>query len=131
MLITDELGATMERIFAANLDEIQNDTLLSKTVNGTKVLLSRVNGQLCAVENRCPHLGLPLAKGKVCDGAVVCPFHGSSFDLLNGENIDWTNAFIGMPMPTWTHKLIALGKSPQALKTFKVECEGEQVFLHL
>lgn len=121
----------MEKIFAANLDDIEADTLLSKNVSGNKVLLSRINGQICAVENRCPHLGLPLAKGKVCDGAVVCPFHGSSFDLLNGDNIDWTNAFIGIPMPGWTHKLIALGKSPQALKTFKVECEGEHVFIYV
>jgi nitrite reductase/ring-hydroxylating ferredoxin subunit len=121
----------MEKIFAANLDDIEADTLLSKNVSGNKVLLSRINGQICAVENRCPHLGLPLAKGKVCDGAVVCPFHGSSFDLLNGDNIDWTNAFIGMPMPGWTHKLIALGKSPRALKTFKVECEGEHVFIYV
>ncbi|CAA0090574.1 Naphthalene 1,2-dioxygenase/salicylate 5-hydroxylase systems, ferredoxin component [Zhongshania aliphaticivorans] len=121
----------MDKIFAANLDEIQSDALLSKTINGNKVLFAKVNGQICAVENRCPHLGLPLAKGKICDGAVVCPFHGSSFDLLDGRNIDWTNAFIGMPMPGWTHKLIALGKSPQSLKTFKVECEDEKVFLIL
>jgi nitrite reductase/ring-hydroxylating ferredoxin subunit len=63
----------------------------------------------------------------VCDGVAVCSFHESSFDLSRGENIDWTNAFIGMPMPAWVHKLMALGKSPPALKTFKVECEGEQV----
>ncbi|WP_269620520.1 Rieske (2Fe-2S) protein [Zhongshania sp. BJYM1] len=121
----------MDKIFVANLDDIKTDTLLSKNINGHKVLLSKIKGQLCAVENRCPHLGLPLAKGEVCDGAVVCPFHGSSFDLLSGANVDWTNAFFGMPMPGWTHKLIALGKSPAALKTYKLECEGEQVFIHL
>jgi nitrite reductase/ring-hydroxylating ferredoxin subunit len=119
----------MERIFAANLSEVEEGQFLARTLAGSKVLLSKVNGQICAVENRCPHLGLPLAKGKICDGAVTCPFHGSSFNLLTGENIDWTNAFIGMPMPGWTHKLIALGKAPQALNTFKVECEGEQIFL--
>ena len=121
----------MERIFAANLDEIEEGAFLNKTMGGAKVLLTKVNGQICAVENRCPHLGLPLGKGKICDGAVICPFHGSSFNLLTGENIDWTNAFIGMPMPGWTHKLIALGKAPKALNTFKVECEGEQVFVNV
>ncbi|MFQ3201998.1 MAG: hypothetical protein ACI9SK_002736 [Zhongshania sp.] len=38
----------MEKIFAANLDDIEADTLLSKNVSGNKVLLSRINGQICA-----------------------------------------------------------------------------------
>jgi nitrite reductase/ring-hydroxylating ferredoxin subunit len=122
---------TMEKILLASIDEIEENKFLSKTIDGGKVLLTRVNGQICAVENRCPHLGLPLGKGKICDGVVTCPFHGSSFDLLSGENIDWTNAVAGVSMPGWTHKLIALGKAPKSLKTYSIECEGEKVYLRV
>lgn len=121
----------MEKVFVAKIDEIPEGEFLKREVNGYKLLFSRVNGQVCAIENRCPHLGLPLAKGKICEGRVTCPFHGSSFDLLTGDNIDWTNALLGMPLPRWSHKVIALGKSPEAVNTFEVECEGEQVFVHV
>lgn len=32
------------------------------------------------MENRCPHRGAELSLGKVCDGAIACPFHGFRFD---------------------------------------------------
>ena len=115
--------------FIASLEEVKDGEFLKREVDGKKVLLTRVNGQIAAVENRCPHLGLPLAKGEICDGAVTCPFHGSRFDLLSGENLDWTHSFFGAELPKWSHKLIALGKAPQDLYTFDIECVDGAVYL--
>ena len=50
--------------FIASLEEVKDGEFLKREVDGKKVLLTRVNGQIAAVENRCPHLGLPLAKGR-------------------------------------------------------------------
>ena len=62
---------------------------------------------------------------KVEDGKVVCPFHGSSFDLATGENADWCNGVAGLNTPKWTHSLIALGKKPAPLELLDVvEAEG-------
>ncbi|WP_372863673.1 Rieske (2Fe-2S) protein [Spongiibacter sp.] len=119
----------MEPRFIASLEEVKDGEFLKREVDGQKLLLTRVNGQIAAVENRCPHLGLPLARGKICDGAVTCPFHGSSFDLLSGDNIDWAHAILGAELPRWSHKLLAMGRAPQALKTFDIECIDGAVYL--
>lgn len=121
----------MERIRVAHIDDVREGAFVKVNTQGRKVLLTKVNGQFAALENRCPHLGLPLARGKICDGMVTCPFHGSSFDLLTGENIDWTRKLLGMPVPSWTQKMIAFGKAPQPVETFPVECEGEDIYIKL
>ena len=119
----------MEKIRLASIDEVNEGEFLKCNAAGKKMLLTRVKGQIAAIENKCPHLGLPLAKGEICDGAVTCPFHGSSFDLLTGQNIDWTKNFFGLSVPGWAQKAIALGKAPQPVATFPVECEGDAVYL--
>lgn len=119
----------MAERFLASLEELESGAFVKREVDGRSVLLSLVNGQVAAIENRCPHLGLPLAAGKICDGAVSCPFHGSRFELLSGKNIDWTHAFMGREMPAWSHKLLALGRSPRDLRTFDVECRDGGVYL--
>ena len=46
-----------------------------------------VNGQLCALEDRCSHDDGPLAEGEFEpeECVVVCPRHGSRFDLRTGR----------------------------------------------
>jgi 3-phenylpropionate/trans-cinnamate dioxygenase ferredoxin subunit len=46
-----------------------------------------------AIDNKCPHFGADLSKGKLEGIAVVCPSHRSKFDLADGHVIrrtDWT-----------------------------------------
>jgi nitrite reductase (NADH) small subunit len=42
------------------------------------------NGQLFAVQNRCPHRHGPLSEGVVGGGRVICPLHAHRFDLQDG-----------------------------------------------
>ena len=46
-----------------------------------------VNGQLCAIEDRCSHDDGPLVEGdwEPDEGVVVCPRHGSRFDICSGQ----------------------------------------------
>lgn len=48
------------------------------------VMVARHDGRLVAYQALCPHAGGPLAEGEVHDGCVVCPWHGSVFDLATG-----------------------------------------------
>jgi nitrite reductase/ring-hydroxylating ferredoxin subunit/uncharacterized membrane protein len=41
--------------------------------------------RLSAFESRCTHRGAPLHEGKVVDGCVQCPWHGSEFELMTGR----------------------------------------------
>ncbi len=50
-----------------------------------KVLLLKSGGRVYAVEAMCPHYGLPLKDGLVCDKQLRCPWHQSVFDVSTGE----------------------------------------------
>ena len=112
-------------------DEVREGELLAVDADGLSILLSRVNGRVHAVVNRCPHMGMKMSRGRICDGVVNCPWHGSRFDFCTGENIDWVNSFAGIPMPGWTHRMIAMGKSPAGLKTLPVEESADAVIVSI
>src|SRR5690625_467682 len=42
-------------------------------------------GDVCAVDNRCPHMGFPLAKGTCRDGKITCHWHHARFDAQSGS----------------------------------------------
>jgi 3-phenylpropionate/trans-cinnamate dioxygenase ferredoxin component len=54
-------------------------------VSGYPVLVVRCGGTLYAFEDRCTHDGEPLAGGEIVGCEIVCPRHGSRFDLRSGE----------------------------------------------
>ena len=98
-------------------------------VEGTAVVINRVNDKFYAVENRCAHLGLPLGANKVDGTVITCPFHGSKFDMCTGENLDWVTNFAGAKLPEWSRNLVAMGRKPAPIKTFRVLAENSQLFL--
>lgn len=53
-------------------------------VEGVGIVLVRLDGRIHAVGRACPHLGGPIAEGWLLEGALVCPWHGSRFDLRTG-----------------------------------------------
>jgi nitrite reductase/ring-hydroxylating ferredoxin subunit len=46
---------------------------------------SEASGEVCAIAATCSHLGGPLDEGRRDGDTVVCPWHGSRFDLCTGE----------------------------------------------
>ncbi|MDP8967149.1 MAG: Rieske 2Fe-2S domain-containing protein [Actinomycetota bacterium] len=82
--------------FVAVADEADLDGLDFKTVTveGTSVLLTRSqSGELCAIANTCSHLGGPLGDGARDGDTVVCPWHGSRFDVCSGAVIEGPAVF--------------------------------------
>ena len=76
------------REFEAVLDEsqLQGATMHSVAAAGETVLVTRsASGDLCAIANTCSHFGGPLAEGEREGDIVVCPWHGSRFDVCSGE----------------------------------------------
>lgn len=58
-------------------------------IAGKPICLVRWRGKLRAIENKCPHNGEQLSKGKVNFlGEVVCPWHGYRFHLATGREGD-------------------------------------------
>lgn len=54
-------------------------------VEGKKYVLSYYEGQFGALNNKCNHMGAPLAKGKLKKGCVECPWHYWQFNHTTGE----------------------------------------------
>jgi 3-phenylpropionate/trans-cinnamate dioxygenase ferredoxin subunit len=53
-------------------------------VEGRTIAVFNVGGVFYALDDTCPHANAPLSEGEVCDGQVLCPFHGAPFDLQTG-----------------------------------------------
>ena len=104
---------------------------MSAHAEGKKFLLSRIDGRICAVIDRCPHMGLSLARGKIESGIVTCPWHNSRFDFRTGRNLDWASAVLGVAMPRWTHKALAMGKPPAPLVTAGADESSGEVFVSI
>ncbi|WP_255949809.1 Rieske 2Fe-2S domain-containing protein [Streptomyces odontomachi] len=51
----------------------------------THVLLARLDGRIVALSSTCSHMGGPLEEGRIEDGCVICPWHGSTFSLTDGN----------------------------------------------
>jgi nitrite reductase/ring-hydroxylating ferredoxin subunit len=98
---------------------------------GISLVVARVGNELCAVANKCPHLGLPLGAGKVDGKTITCPFHGSQFDMCSGENRDWVRGVGSVKLPEWSRRLLAMGKQPSPVKTYPIVVEGDQVFVEV
>lgn len=54
-------------------------------LDGADVVLIRDGDAISALAARCPHLGLPLSKGVVRDGTLICAFHHACFDARTGR----------------------------------------------
>jgi nitrite reductase/ring-hydroxylating ferredoxin subunit len=117
----------MTTISVAKSSEVKEGEILAVKFENKKAMLTRIDGKVYAVENKCPHLGMPLAKGKVCNNAITCRWHGATFDLKTGENIKWVDSFVGVPLPEWSHQVLSVGKQAQGLKTFNVTEQGDDV----
>jgi nitrite reductase/ring-hydroxylating ferredoxin subunit/uncharacterized membrane protein len=72
----------------AALDDLPDKGGMTVTAGRANLFLVRLDGEICAIENRCSHRGGPLADGEMEGGCVRCPWHGSRFDLATGEVVN-------------------------------------------
>ncbi|MGH7817832.1 MAG: Rieske 2Fe-2S domain-containing protein, partial [Candidatus Binatia bacterium] len=66
------------------LDEIQEGAAKLLRVNNDEVAVFKHQGQLCAIQNNCPHQGGQLSAGQIEDDEIVCPIHRYKFHLKTG-----------------------------------------------
>jgi nitrite reductase/ring-hydroxylating ferredoxin subunit len=56
-------------------------------VSGTSVNVASIGGHLHAFDDKCTHMGCSLARGTLEGSTVICPCHGSQFDVTSGAVI--------------------------------------------
>lgn len=119
----------MTKTKIASVSDVSTDKVLKTSANGQSVLVAKVGDKYCAVANKCPHLGLPMAKGKFENGVITCPFHGSKFEICTGKNTEWVESVVGIPLPGFAQKIVAMGKSPTDVASFAVTQDGNDLFI--
>lgn len=76
-------------------ETLLREKLIEKTWMGEDIVAwCDEEGRVCVAEAVCPHLGSdlgPAVGGKVCDGRLICPFHGFAFDTT-GQCVATPNA---------------------------------------
>jgi len=61
---------------ACQADELTDKPLGRKICNEAMVFFRDGDGKVAAVQDFCPHRGAPLSLGRVCNGQLVCGYHG-------------------------------------------------------
>lgn len=110
---------------ALKVSELSEGEMKAATVDGTEVLLAKVNGTCYAVSNVCPHLRGTLSQGSLQGTVVTCPRHGSQFDLRDGHVVRWTD---------WSGTKLAISRvfrAPRALKTYPVRIDGDRILVEI
>jgi len=69
----------------AQTNEIPEGGKKKVSVEGKDILITNIQNKYYAVDNKCPHMGGSLYDGKLEGSHIVCPKHGSVFDVTNGE----------------------------------------------
>ncbi|MGB9853745.1 MAG: Rieske (2Fe-2S) protein [Candidatus Bathyarchaeales archaeon] len=57
-------------------------------VDGLEILLIRVEDEIYAFNNRCPHMGFSLFLGSLNGKILRCGFHYAEFDVTNGKPLN-------------------------------------------
>jgi len=94
-----------------HVHDLHDGEMKQVTVDGTDILLVRLDGKFYATSAYCTHYGAPLAEGVLCGQRVVCPWHQACFNVSSGEV-----------------------EEPPALDNllrFQVRVEGDQVFVRI
>ena len=67
------------------------------------IVLVRQGAHVHAMGARCSHAGGPLDQGWVLDGTLVCPWHGSRYDLRTGQPASGPST---CPQPRYTVRIV-------------------------
>ncbi len=74
---------------------------------GQSIAIFNLGGTYHAIENTCPHRGGPLAEGMLAGEEVICPWHGSRFNVKTGA--------------------VLMPPARQGVKSFPVRVTGDDV----
>ena len=112
-------------IRVANTSDLPEGAMKKYQVQETEILIARIGGEYYAAQNKCPHFGGDLSKGKLEGGMVTCPRHASQFNLTDGSVVRWLKG---------TGLISSIGKtlkSPQKLITYNVKIEGQDIIVEM
>jgi nitrite reductase/ring-hydroxylating ferredoxin subunit len=76
---------TKEKIKVATKDELKLNQMKLLHVGSKRIVLGKTEEGYVAFDDHCTHKGGSLAGGAMICATVQCPWHGSQFDVTNGQ----------------------------------------------
>jgi nitrite reductase/ring-hydroxylating ferredoxin subunit len=95
----------------ASAKDVAHGKMIGAGAGGKQILIANVNGSFYAMEDKCTHRGCRLSGGKLEEGNVYCPCHGSVFNVKTGNVVKGP------------------AKTPQP--TFQLKVEKDQVMVNI
>jgi len=93
------------------------------------IVVTNVDGAYFAVDATCPHLGLPMKRGKVERGddgpRYVCSFHNSCWKMKTGECTRWVTGALGVENEFISGVMGSIGGQKSDIATYEVEDAGD------
>ena len=106
----------MKFVKVANANEISIGNKKKVTVDHKEILLANLQGTFYAMEDTCPHMGGSLSEGKLEGNNIICPKHGSVFDVTTGKVVK-------------NGKLLFITAKVHDLVSYPVKIEGTDILL--
>ncbi len=76
----------MKQVKIGHISEIESMRSRVIFIGELEIALFKLsNGEIKAIENKCPHKAGKLSEGIVCDHHVFCPLHDWKIDLNDGK----------------------------------------------
>src|SRR5919107_887682 len=75
-------------VAVGTLEELKQKGYLSVSAQGHNIVVFYHEGEVHALDNRCPHMGFPLSRGSSKDGILTCDWHHARFDIKTGGCFD-------------------------------------------
>jgi nitrite reductase/ring-hydroxylating ferredoxin subunit len=75
-------------VVAARTGDVPPEGFKVVTLDGHAIVLVNHEGNIYALDNRCPHMGFPLQRGSLSKGILTCDWHHARFDLCSGGTFD-------------------------------------------
>lgn|SRR5512140_2327477 len=95
----------------ARLADLREGEAFAAAHGNLQLALCRVDGNIYAFEDICPHAFALLSQGFIEGGEIECPLHGARFDIATGRCL--------------------APPADKDLRTFPVRVEGDDVYVGL
>ena len=75
----------MRYIKVAQTDDVKDGEKKKIMMADKVLLLTNIQGEYFVINNRCPHMGGSLYDGNLKGNQIICPKHGTAFDVRTGK----------------------------------------------
>lgn len=98
------MSGMTEFIAVGRADDLEEGGMRAFDVRGTRIAVANVSGMFHAFDDTCTHMRCSLVEGDLEETTVICPCHGSEFDVSSGA--------------------VLRGPAREPVETYEVRAEG-------